>query len=153
MSSDQITLLLLRQWYEVSRSVDRLLAEALGRLGLSESAGAALWALDPGTAPPTMRDLARTLGCDPSNASLVSAKLEQDGLVERRPHPTDGRARVLVLTERGQELHARLVADVASLTPLRRLDPEQQQQLSDLLGRIEAPRHRHRPASHTTEQS
>ena len=123
----------LRQWYEVSRSVDRALAGALDRIGLTESAGAALWALDPGTPPPTMRDLARTLHCDPSNASLVSAKLEQDGLVERRAHPTDGRSRVLVLTERGKELHARLVADVAALTPLRHLNPAQQRQLSDLL--------------------
>ena len=137
MTSNQITVLLLRQWHEVSRSVDRLLAEALGRLGLTESAGAALWALNPGTPPPTVRDLARTLGCAPSNASLVSAKLEQDGLAERRPHPTDGRARVLVLTERGQDLHARLVADVAALTPLRRLDTAQQLQLSALLETIE----------------
>lgn len=139
MSADHVTvLLLLRQWYEVSRSVDRSLAQALGRLGLTESAGAALWALAPGTPPPTMRDLARTLDCDPSNASLVSAKLEQDGLVERRPHPTDGRARVLVLTELGRELHARLVADVAALTPLRHLDAAQQRQLSDLLATIES---------------
>ena len=133
MNTDQATVLLLRHWYEVSRSVDRSLAEALGRLGLTESAGAALWALDPATAPPTMRDLAHTLNCDPSNASLVSAKLEQDGLVQRQPHPTDGRARVLVLTERGRELHARLVADLAAGTPLRHLNPTQQRQLTDLL--------------------
>lgn len=138
MPSDEITVLLLRQWYDVSRSVDRLLAQALGRLGLTESAGAALWALAPDTPPPTMRDLARILHCDPSNASLVSAKLEQDGLVERRPHPTDGRARVLVLTQPGRELHARLVTDVAALTPLRHLDVAQQHQLADLLAIIEA---------------
>lgn len=138
MTSDQTTVLLLRQWYDVSRSVDRLLAEALDRLRLTESAGAALWSLDPGTPPPTMRDLARTLNCDPSNASLVSAKLEQDGLVQRHPHATDGRARVLVLTDRGRDLHARLVADVAALTPLRHLNPTQQQQLTDLLKNIEA---------------
>lgn len=133
VTSDQRAVLLLRQWYEVARSVDRSLAVALDRIGLTESAGAALWALDPGTPPPTMRDLARTLDCDPSNASLVSAKLEQDGLVERRPHPTDGRSRVLVLTARGKELHARLVVDVAALTPLRHLDAGQQRQLSQLL--------------------
>lgn len=138
MTSDQTTVHLLRQWYEVSRSVDRLLAAALSRLGITESAGAALWALDPGMAPPTMRELAHTLNCDPSNASLVSAKLEQDGLVQRHPHPTDGRARVLVLTERGRQLHARLIADVAGLTPLRHLDAAQQRQLSDLLETIAA---------------
>lgn len=134
---EQVTVLLLRQWYEVARAVDRGLAEALSRLGMTESAGAALWALDPGTPPPTLRDLARTLSCDPSNASLVSGKLEQDGLVERRPHPTDGRSRVLVLTARGKQLHARLVADVAASTPLRYLDAGQQRQLSDLLAMTE----------------
>ena len=36
MSSDQVTVLLLRQWYEASRAVDRSLAEVLGRLGLSD---------------------------------------------------------------------------------------------------------------------
>jgi DNA-binding MarR family transcriptional regulator len=139
MDSDRVTVLLLRQWYGVSRTVDRSLADALGRLGLTESVGAALWALDPGTPPPTVRDLARTLDCDPSNASLISAKLQQDGLVARQPHPTDGRSRVLVLTARGKRLHARLVADVASLTPLRHLDTRQQHQLSDLLATIETP--------------
>ena len=133
MSADQATVLLLRDWYEVSRSIERSLGQVLGRLGLTESAGAALWALDPATAPPTMRDLAPLLNCDPSNASLVSTKLEQHGLVQRLPHPTDGRARVLVLTERGRHLHARLVADLASATALRHLTATQQRQLAGLL--------------------
>jgi DNA-binding MarR family transcriptional regulator len=140
MNPDQVAVLLLQQWHEVSRSVDRSLAAALERVGLSESAGAALWALDPGTPPPTMRELAHTLDCDPSNASLVSAKLEHDGLVERRPHPTDGRSRVLALTKRGKQLHARLVTDVAVLTPLRHLNAEQQRQLSKLLVAMSTPR-------------
>ena len=142
MNTDRTTVLLLRHWYDVSRAVDRALAEALGWLGLTESAGAALWALDPAAAPPTMRELAHTLNCDPSNASLVSAKLEQDGLVQRQPHPTDGRARVLVLTQRGRELHARLVADVAAATPLRHLNAAQQQKLTDLLHTMETAHRR-----------
>ncbi len=136
MSADRDTVLLLRKWYEVSRSVDRSLARALEEIGLTESTGAALWALDPSKPPPTMRSLARTIGCDPSNASLVSAKLEQDGLVHRRPHPSDGRSRVLVLTQAGRELHARLVADVAALTPLRHLNSAQRGEFSDLLEAI-----------------
>lgn len=124
---------LLRQWYAVSRSTDHLLVEALGRLGLTESSGGALWALDPDASPPTMRELARRLNCDPSNASLVAAKLEAGGLVERRPHPTDGRARVLVLTAHGHDLRRRLMADIAASTPLRSLNPAQQRQLLQLL--------------------
>jgi DNA-binding MarR family transcriptional regulator len=138
MNSDQVTIALLRQWYHVSRSVDSHLSDALDRLGLTESAGAALWALDPDAPPPTVRELAHTLGCDPSNASLVATKLEQDGLVHRRPHPADGRARVLLLTEQGRALLARLVAEVAAATPLRHLDAAQRRQLSKLLATIEA---------------
>ena len=137
MPADQVTVKLLQQWYALARSVDRALGQALGRLGLTESTGAALWALDPHATPPTMRELARALGCDPSNASLVSAKLEHDGLVERRPHPSDGRARVLALTENGRELRARLIADVAASTPLRHLDRARQRQLSALLAAID----------------
>ena len=141
MGVDEKTVLLLRQWYEVSRSVDQLLSTALDGLGLTESAGAALWVLGPDQPAPTVRDLALTLGCDPSNASLVSAKLEQSGLLERRPHPTDGRARVLSLTAHGRELHARLIAEVAALTPLRRLDSGQQEQLSALLDVLSSQPH------------
>lgn len=137
MSTDHVTVLLLRQWHDMSQAVNRALAEALDRIGITESAGAALWALDPGTPPPTMRELARTLDCDPSNASLISARLERDGLVARSPHPSDGRSRVLELTERGKELHRRLVADVAASTPLRHLDAAQQRQLSSLLAAME----------------
>ena len=136
MAGDHATVLLVREWYEVARAIDRSIGEALGRLGITESTGAVLWALDPSASPPTMRGLARTLNCDPSNASLISAKLEQGGLVQRQAHPTDGRSRVLVLTERGRELHARLVADVAALTPLRHLDPVQRDQLRSLLGAV-----------------
>lgn len=140
MNSDHATMVLLRQWYEVSRSVDQRLTEALGLLGLTESAGAALWAINPDAPPPTVRDLARTLDCDPSNASLVSTKLEQDGLIVRRPHPVDGRARVLILTERGQALLARLAAELIASTPLRHLDAAQQRQLFDLLETIKVGR-------------
>jgi DNA-binding MarR family transcriptional regulator len=60
----------------------------------------------------------------PALTSLV-AKLEQDGLVQRRPDPADGRAGLLSLTRTGRELvrsrHAnrveKLAALVAQLTP------------------------------------
>ena len=128
--------LVVRTWHEVARAVDRSIGETLGRLGLTESTGAVLWALDPDAPPPTLRSLARTLDCDPSNASLISAKLEQEGLIQRRAHPTDRRSRVLVLTELGERLHARLIADVATLTPLRHLDPDQCKQLMGLLNAV-----------------
>lgn len=40
--------------------------------------------------------------CDPSNVTLLSAKLDEKGLAQRAPHPQDGRVRTLVLTAEGR---------------------------------------------------
>jgi len=50
--------------------------------------------------PMTIGELAERMGCEPSNATFVVDKLENRQLIERRPHPTDRRARQLVLTPR-----------------------------------------------------
>jgi len=54
----------------------------------------------------------------PALTSLV-AKLEQDGLIERRPDPTDGRAMLLSLTREGHQIvrsrHANRVAKLTAL--------------------------------------
>jgi MarR family transcriptional regulator, organic hydroperoxide resistance regulator len=54
--------------------------------------------------PVTQRDLADHAGTDPMMTSQVLRTLEAKGLVERRAHPTDSRARALVVTERGAGL-------------------------------------------------
>ncbi|MCT9931754.1 MarR family winged helix-turn-helix transcriptional regulator [Planotetraspora sp. A-T 1434] len=50
----------------------------------------------------TTVDLADHLGVTKQAASKIVAELEGWGYVERRPHPTDGRARVLGLTAKGR---------------------------------------------------
>ncbi|MFI7061620.1 MarR family transcriptional regulator [Kribbella sp. NPDC050124] len=54
----------------------------------------------------------------PALTSLVG-KLEQDGLIARRPDPTDGRAMLLSLTKEGREIvrsrHANRVAELTRL--------------------------------------
>src|SRR4051794_41559479 len=42
--------------------------------------------------PMSMRELADALGIDPPNATVVVDDLERQGLVQRKPHPTDRRA-------------------------------------------------------------
>src|SRR3954468_13034295 len=42
--------------------------------------------------PMSMGELAAALGIDPPNATVVVDDLESQGLVRRRPHPTDRRA-------------------------------------------------------------
>jgi DNA-binding MarR family transcriptional regulator len=54
--------------------------------------------------PMSMREFAATLGIDPPNATVVVAGLEEQGLAERRPHPTDGRAKVVEATPKGKAL-------------------------------------------------
>jgi DNA-binding MarR family transcriptional regulator len=53
--------------------------------------------------PRTMGELASMLGVDPPNLTPIVDALEQDGLVERQPHPTDRRAKLVVATRRGRE--------------------------------------------------
>ena len=50
----------------------------------------------------TTVDLARHLRITKQSASEVVALLEQAGIVRRAPHPNDGRARVLLLTNAGK---------------------------------------------------
>jgi DNA-binding MarR family transcriptional regulator len=70
----------------------------IGTLALIERAGAS----------PTgchAKELAVRAGLDPSTVSRAVAALVANGLVERRADPDDGRASILVVTERG---HAEL---------------------------------------------
>jgi len=54
--------------------------------------------------PMTMGELAAKLGIDAPYATLVVDELERQGLVERRPHPTDRRAKLVATTTRGAAL-------------------------------------------------
>ncbi|MFD8146314.1 MarR family winged helix-turn-helix transcriptional regulator [Streptomyces sp. NPDC059708] len=85
--------------------------------------------------PMTMRELAERMNCEPSNATFVVDRLEKGGLVERRPHPTDRRARHLVLTGEGAEQRARLLDLLHVDSPVACLSPEEQRVLRDLLAR------------------
>jgi len=75
------------------------------------------------------RSLAARLGIDKVSAGQVIDRLERDGLVDRRLHPTDRRARSLHLTQAGLTLRRRLqpaalAAQDRILAPLRAEDRE-----------------------------
>lgn len=55
----------------------------------------------------TTSALARHLGVTKQSAAEIVAGLEEAGLVRRAPHPSDGRARVLLLTATGRNRLAR----------------------------------------------
>jgi DNA-binding MarR family transcriptional regulator len=122
-----------------ARSVDRL-RPVLRELELSEPAGNLLWSVDPEAEPAPLRQLAERLHCDPSNVTLLAARLEERGLAERRPHPRDGRIRTLVLTEAGRAARARLVEQAETTSPFAALTDAEQQALHDLLTKALASR-------------
>jgi DNA-binding MarR family transcriptional regulator len=62
--------------------------------------------------PVTQRDLATHAATDPMMTSQVLRALEQRGLIERRPHPRDKRARALAATPTGVELANRAIVAV-----------------------------------------
>ena len=51
--------------------------------------------------PATAADLARAEGVKPQSMGTTIGELLELGLVERKPHPTDGRQRMIELTQKG----------------------------------------------------
>jgi DNA-binding MarR family transcriptional regulator len=91
--------------------------------------------------PMSMRELADALGIDPPNATAVVAGLESLGLVRRRPHPTDGRTKVVEATRKGKELAKRADAILATPPPaLTDLSPDELETLRRLLESVAAER-------------
>src|SRR3954452_13422869 len=54
--------------------------------------------------PMSMSELGAAWGTAPANAPAVVDELESLKLVRRRPHPTDGRAKLVEATPKGQKL-------------------------------------------------
>ena len=79
----------------------------------------------------TTADLARAEFVKPQSMGTTLADLEQAGLVQRRPHPTDGRQVLFALTAEGME--ARRQRNIAKrewlLAAMAKLDPVEQQTL------------------------
>jgi DNA-binding MarR family transcriptional regulator len=73
-------------------------AAALQELSLTEAAVMARLMKD---GPATTADLARAEGMRPQSMGTTIAALEEMGIVERKPHPTDGRQVSIELTAKG----------------------------------------------------
>jgi DNA-binding MarR family transcriptional regulator len=87
--------------------------------------------------PKPMGELAKQLACDNSNVTWITDRLEERGLVERRPSPRDRRVRLLVLTAKGRRLRKEIGARLAEPPPaITDLPAQDQRQLRDLLGRV-----------------
>ena len=54
----------------------------------------------------TQRDLVARLDVEQATLANTLARMERDGLVRRKPHPVDGRAQSIHLTDRARRLEA-----------------------------------------------
>jgi DNA-binding MarR family transcriptional regulator len=92
-------------------------------MGLTPGHMKALMVLQPGELRP-MGALADAMGCDASTCTWLVDRLEERGLVERRPSTTDRRVKAVVLTPAGVEMkenvHERMYEPPPDLVALDR---------------------------------
>jgi DNA-binding MarR family transcriptional regulator len=113
-------------------------AAASHELSLTESAVLARLAKD---GPATTADLARAESMRPQSMGATIAALEEMGLVERQPHPTDGRQVNIELTAKG--IAVRMITKDAKRTwlahAIAQLDETEQETLfkaSEIMRRL-----------------
>jgi DNA-binding MarR family transcriptional regulator len=116
--------------------VRRVRGEA-GREGPSWSQAAAMGRLQR-QGPMTTAELARAELVKPQSMGTLLAELEQDGLVQRQPHPTDGRQILFSLTDAGVAVRRRRhVAKLAWLAAaIDRLGADEQRTLVDAIALV-----------------
>ena len=83
------------------------------------------------------QEVASSMGIDPSTMVSLIDELESAGLAERRPHPTDRRAREVAITSKGrrQLQRARRMATEVDREVLRGLTDAERRRLVTLLRR------------------
>lgn len=90
--------------------------------------------------PMALGELASVLGIDPPYATVVVDDLEAKGLVRRRPHPTDRRAKLVEVTRRGKDLARRAEAILSTPPePLSSLLQDDLESLVRILERLSSP--------------
>lgn len=86
--------------------------------------------------PMSMREFATAMGIDPPNATGVVDDLESLGLVRRRPHPTDRRAKIVEATRKGKDMARRANTILGTPPPsLSALSADDLQTLQQILQR------------------
>ncbi len=98
------------------------------------------WALNAlvGPASLTLNQLAAKLYLDKSTTSRVVNALERKGYVRRTRHPEDGRAVVVLATDAGARLQARIESEMLEMERglLSEFDDEVRRSMVQLIGRL-----------------
>jgi len=107
----------------------------LETLELTYAQAKLMWRLEAGDTP-SLKELAKRCGVDPSNLSSVVDQLTDRGLVISRPAVHDKRVRVIRLTAEGVRLRRRLLACLAQNPSIESLPPERQDELLAILREV-----------------
>ncbi|WP_244231367.1 MarR family winged helix-turn-helix transcriptional regulator [Saccharomonospora piscinae] len=119
--------------HQFTQRLDAHVRRVAEQVGLTASQVVALREL---TGPLTARELASRMSCEPSNATFVIDRLEEQRLVERRPHPTDRRSKQVVLTGDGARLRTVVLDLLGNGSPLITLEPGERESLHALLRKL-----------------
>jgi DNA-binding MarR family transcriptional regulator len=116
-----------------SGQVHARMQQACTTLGVPPGVLKLLMRLHPGVGVP-MRDLSDHFGFDASYLTSLADALEERGLIERRPHPTDRRVKMLMITDAGVSARDRAYEVLYETPPsFGALTAAEQRQLRDLL--------------------
>ena len=97
-----------------------------------------LHGLEPGTEKP-MSALAGAVGCDASNITGITDRMEARGLIERRDDPSDRRVKLIALTGEGMQVRERILERLyRPPEAIARLSLKDQRALRDVLRRAAA---------------
>jgi Transcriptional regulators len=91
--------------FEVAVVLGDAMAQSLGAQGLTTARAELIWRLHE-AGPMTQRQLSQVLRCTPRNVTGLVDALQSAGFVSRSPHPTDRRATLVALADRGAEMAA-----------------------------------------------
>ena len=90
----------LERLFELAAVLGDAMDGGLAEEGMSRARAEVVWHLHH-HGPATQRELSQALRCTPRNVTGLLDALQAGGYVARGPHPTDRRATIVTLTERG----------------------------------------------------
>lgn len=96
--------------FELAGKLSELMLRSLAERDLTPARAEVLLVLQK-SGPVVQRQLSQALRCTPRHVTNLVDGLEATGFVIRRPHPTDRRATLVALTERGGAAARRLAAE------------------------------------------
>lgn len=121
----------------VARVFARALHEAIAPMGVVPGQFAQLLALYERDGV-TQQELCDIVEIEQPTMANTLNRMERDGLIERRPHPTDGRKQLIFLTDHARRLEGQLVEAAIDVNrrAIRDLSEEEHQDLLAVLRQL-----------------